>query len=754
MTDSAIMIIDDNPENLRVLGKMLSQQGYTVRSFPSGPPALQSARIEPPDLVLLDIRMPEMDGFEVCVQFKEEEALKDVPVIFLSAVDEIEGKLQAFELGGADYVTKPCQAGEVLARVKTHLDLRKAMINLEILNNNLEQIVRERTADLQESEEKYRRIVTTANEGITTTDENFRIVYANEVMAELLGGSVHEIIGRQSIDFVFEEEREAIQNFYRRRVDGQRDVYECRIRRLDGRAIWVSVSAAPIMDRYNKFQGSISLFTDITDRKQAEISLQQSKEFNQAILMSLQEPLAVLDRSGNILAVNDSWIRFAHENDAVSIDRLCQGANYLDVCKQSSSAGSVGAQAAMDGIQSVVEKRIETFEFEYDCHSPNEERWFLMKVVPFRGRKGGTIITHHDITTRKESEINLKKALEEIKSLKNQIEADNIYLQEEIKLEHNFSQIIGSSDEIRYTLYRLEQVAKTDSVVIILGETGTGKELIARALHNNSARAARPLIKVNCANLPEHFIESELFGHAKGAFTGATELRKGRFEIAHQGTIFLDEIGELPPALQVKLLRVLQDGEFERLGDSRTLKTDVRVIAATNRDLEAMAEAGKFRRDLWYRINVFPITVPPLRRRKDDIPLLVNHFVKKIGKKVGKKITKISKTVLKELESYDWPGNVRELEHILERSIILSQGKSLHLAEKFTIGKGEPGRAGLQSLANLEHDHILSTLERTGWVIEGPNGAAKILQIHPNTLRYRMRKLNIRRPKHRKAKSV
>ena len=677
ITNASIMIIDDDPENLRVLATMLTQQGFVVRSFPSGSAALRSAQKEPPDLILLDVRMPKMDGFEVCARLKENDALSDIPVLFLSAVDETGGKVRAFELGGADYITKPFQAEEVLARAKIHLALRTTNHNLETLNKELEQLVRERTAALEESEAKYRRIVTTANEGIVTADEGFCITYANAVMADFLGGTVKELIGRPIADFIHEDDREEHQRMTRAHAKGKKATYECEIKRLDGKSIWVLISASPILDSQKRFMGSVGMVTDITERKQTEIGLRQSKEFNQAIMKSLGDHIAVLDRSGTILAVNESWIRFARENDAVSLDRIRPGASYLDACRRSSKAGSNDAQAAIDGIKSVIEGRIDTFELEYACHSPSKQRWFLMTVVPFKGRKGGAIVSHSNITDRKQSEIELKEACAEIADLKNRIEADNIYLREEIKLEHDFEQIIGNSDEIKYALFRVEQLAATDSAVIIFGETGTGKELFARAIHSAGLRSERPLIKVNCATLPKQFIESELFGHAKGAYTGAANLRKGRFEIAHQGTLFLDEIGELTPALQAKLLRVLQDGEFERLGDSRTIKTDVRVIAATNRDLEALVKAKKFRQDLWYRLNVFPITIPPLRQRKDDIPLLVNHFVKKIGKKTGKEFVKISKTVLDELMAYDWPGNVRELEHILERSRMCSSSRTL-----------------------------------------------------------------------------
>jgi len=506
------------------------------------------------------------------------------------------------------------------------------------------------------------------------------------------------------------------------------------------------VSIAPVFNEKGICTHLVGSVSDITENKHAEASLREAKEFNKAVLNSMRAHISVLDRNGIILDVNDSWKNFARENEAESMERIGQGANYFDVCERGARAGSVDAQVALDGIKSVIEGRIETFEMEYACHSPTQQRWFLMMAVMFKGSEGGAIVTHRDITNSKLSEIELKQAYQKIKELKNQIEADKIYLQEEIKLEHDFDQIIGNSDEIKYALFRLEQVSKTDSAVIILGETGTGKELFSRALHSTSQRSERPLIKIDCAALSENLIESELFGHVRGAFTGADESRQGRFELANRGTLFLDEIGELPLSLQTKLLRVLQDGEFERLGDSRTVKTDVRVITATNRDIKAFVEAGSFREDLWYRLNVFPITLPPLRDRKTDIPLLVNHFVKIIGKRVGKEILRISGTVMEELVAYDWPGNVRELKHVLERSVIISASESLSLHERLIpSSKQLPSNKAL-SHAEMERHHILRVLEQTRWVVEGPKGAARILKLHPNTLRYRMKKLGIRRP--------
>ena len=280
---------------------------------------------------------------------------------------------------------------------------------------------------------------------------------------------------------------------------------------------------------------------------------------------------------------------------------------------------------------------------------------------------------------RKKSEEVVRKAYSEVKLLKDQIEADYIYLKEETDSYHHFGEIIGESDAIKSILAMVKQVAPTDATVLILGETGTGKGLIARAIHNRGARNSRPLIHVNCAALTPSLIESELFGHERGAFTGARERRAGRFEIANRTTLFLDEIGELPLELQAKLLRVLQEGEFERVGGSMTIATDVRVIAATNRDLPGEVEAGRFRSDLWYRLSVFPISVPPLRDRWGDIPLFVSIFVDKFGKRIGKRFDKISRKALADLQNYSWPGNVRELENVIERAVITSQGNSLRL---------------------------------------------------------------------------
>lgn len=335
----------------------------------------------------------------------------------------------------------------------------------------------------------------------------------------------------------------------------------------------------------------------------------------------------------------------------------------------------------------------------------------------------------------------------ELERLKNRLQDENIYLQEEIKLVHNFEEIIGESPAIKSILKEVELVAPSDTSVLILGETGTGKELIARAVHNLSNRQDRPLVKVNCAALPSTLIESELFGHEKGAFTGATNKRIGRFELADKGTIFLDEISELPLDLQSKLLRVLQEGELERVGGEDTIKVDVRVIAATNRDLKQAIKQNTFREDLYYRLNVIPIHLPPLRERKEDIPLLAMYFAKKYGKKIGKDFQAIAASTLERLKNIELPGNIRELENIIERAVIFSKTPTLSIES----GVAHPGKSPYtprdgQTLEEMERNYILHILNKTKWRIEGTSGAAEILNLHPNTLRSRIKKLKISKP--------
>jgi formate hydrogenlyase transcriptional activator len=341
------------------------------------------------------------------------------------------------------------------------------------------------------------------------------------------------------------------------------------------------------------------------------------------------------------------------------------------------------------------------------------------------------------------------QAFECIEKLKEKLTREKVYLEEEIRTEHNFDEIVGESAALRRVLKEVETVAPTDSTVLVRGETGTGKELIARALHQLSPRRDRTFVKLNCAAIPTGLLESELFGHEKGAFTGAITQKIGRFELAHQGTLFLDEVGDIPAELQPKLLRVLQEQEFERLGSTRTIRVDVRLVAATNRDLAQMVADGQFRNDLYYRLNVFPVVLPPLRERRDDIPRLVRHFAQIVARRMGRRIETIPAEAMDALMRYPWPGNIRELENVIERAVILSPGPALHLnlsdLKADAPAEAPPGPA--LTLADAERDHILGILRATGWVLGGPNGAAARLAMKRTTLQSKMKKLGIARPR-------
>ncbi len=382
-------------------------------------------------------------------------------------------------------------------------------------------------------------------------------------------------------------------------------------------------------------------------------------------------------------------------------------------------------------------------EYSLGISSASNDRTCPEEYIP-RLRLLGELFVN--VLERNKGELALRERLDEIERLKLQLEKENIYLREEIKTVQGFEKIVGKSDTLQYVLFRVKQAAPTDATVLILGETGTGKGLVAHAIHELSGRKDRPMITVNCASLPGNLIESELFGREKGAFTGAHAKQIGRFEVADGGTIFLDEIGEMPLELQVKLLRVLEEGEFERLGSPKTIKVDVRVIASTNRDLEAEVKNRRFREDLFYRLNVFPVSIPPLRTRAEDIPQLVSYFVDKYARKFGRKYETVPKSMMKALQKHPWPGNVRELEHVIERAVITSPGPVLRLADPLEREADEAGEEPLRGLEAMERDHILKILQKTDWKINGEGGAASLLGLHPSTLRSRIKKLGIKRP--------
>jgi PAS domain S-box-containing protein len=493
---------------------------------------------------------------------------------------------------------------------------------------------------------------------------------------------------------------------------------------------------------------------DITDHKRSEEALKISETRYRRLFESAQDGILILDaETGQISDVNPflgEMLGYSHE------EFLGKKLWEIGPFKNMEASKAAFLELQSKGYVRYNDLPLETkdgrpiaVEFVSNVYLVNHHKVIQCNIRDITERKliaEALQQAHNELERRvEERTVELRTALSEIKTMKDQLEAENIYFRQEIKMKHQFSHILGQSDGLKYVLYRAEQVALTGTTVLILGETGTGKELIAAAIHNLSPRKDRPMITVNCAALPANLIESELFGREKGAFTGADTRQVGRFEVANGSTLCLDEIGELPLETQAKLLRAIQHNEFERLGSSHTIKVDVRIVATTNRNLEEEVRKGRFRQDLYYRLNVFPITVPPLRQRKEDIPLLVQAFIERYARKLGKQITSIQKETMKALEDYPWPGNVRELESVLERAVILCPGPVLQLADKLEISS-LPLSSAVRTLEEMERNQILKTLSETRWRIEGKDGAAAILGLHPSTLRARMHKLGIVRP--------
>ncbi|MCU0596104.1 MAG: sigma 54-interacting transcriptional regulator [Desulfobacterota bacterium] len=511
---------------------------------------------------------------------------------------------------------------------------------------------------------------------------------------------------------------------------------EFRIIRPDRTIRWIAHACLPVFDEEGQNLGRRGSNRDITERKEAEKLLKAGEERHRTLIETMNEGFGVADEKGVWTYVNEKFCKMV-------------GYSYDEIVGHPVYDWLDEANRRIYEEQSTRRRKGEQQSYEISgIRKDGSKIYALVSPKAIFGETGefqGSFAVITDITERRNTEESLRNALSEIRTLKDRLEAENIYFRQEIKTRHRFDHIIGQSNAFKYVLYRAEQVAPTNTTVLLLGETGTGKGLIATAIHQMSPRKDRPPVTVNCAALPANLIESELFGREKGAFTGADTRQLGRFDVANGSTICLDEVGELPLEVQAKLLRVIQDGEFERLGSSRTVKVDVRIVATTNRNLEEEVRKGRFRQDLYYRLNVFPLTVPPLRRRKEDIPLLVQVFTERYARELRKEITAISKETMKAFQDYDWPGNVRELENVIERAVILCTDPILQLAEKLE-NPAVSVSSGLKTLEETEREQILKTLSQTRWLINGSKGAAAILGLHPSTLRARMQKLGIHRP--------
>ncbi len=592
---------------------------------------------------------------------------------------------------------------------------------------------------------RYQLILNCAGEGIYGLDKNGLATFVNPAAIAMTGWTEADVLGKPVHDLHHHTKRNGDPYphdecpIYAALHDGEvHHVSNEIFWRKDGSCFPVHYTSTPILEN-GSIIGAVVIFRDVSKLSQAEASVARLQRRNELLLAAAGEGICGFDCEGNVTFINPTAAAMLAWNG-----RELNGQRIHDIFGRDEPKAEeyCPVHNIVNGKQrfEVSDKRFwrkDGTSFPVD---------FISTPIIENDRLQGVVVVFRDISERKLAEQKLKTALAEIKQLQNRLQAENVYLQEQINLNHHFADILGQSPVLQAVLRQVEQVAPADTTVLILGETGTGKELFARALHNLSRRRDRPLVKVNCAALPANLIESELFGHEKGSFTGATARRTGRFELADQGTIFLDEIGELPLELQAKLLRVLQEGEIERLGESKTRKIDTRVLAATHRDLRQMVADGRFREDLYYRLSVFPLTLPPLRERKNDISLLVQCFISKYTQKTGKTISHIPQKAMQNLLDYPWPGNVRELENVIERAVILSSAGTLQIPElRHPVNHHARKPQDLQSLAAIEKAHIIKVLEHTEWRIAGEQGAATILQMHPNTLRSRISKLGIRR---------
>jgi PAS domain S-box-containing protein len=572
---------------------------------------------------------------------------------------------------------------------------------------------------------------------VAELDVEGRIMYVNPHFSSVTGYSAGEVTGMRFDELFHEKDHnEALKNF----TDIKQSLAKQSVRNIlckDGSVKQVCWNSILLRDDKNTASGILSIGEDLTGIiKNAEKELVEGKERMEIILSALKTGLALINPDMTVAWVNAETQKILPWDELVG--KIC----YEAAAKRKEPCEGCGAlKAFSDG------QIHETFR-----QSPVDGKWHHIVSIPIKDESGAIINVLEsvtDITKLKETELERDQTIKELEKLKQKLEEENIYLKEEITSEHGFTEIIGKSNALLYVLTKIQQVAGTNAAVLIQGETGVGKELVARAIHATSALSSKSFIKMDCTSLPVNLVESELFGHEKGAFTGADRLRKGRFEVADGGTIFLDEISELPLEVQNKLLRVLEHGEFERVGSSHTLCVHVRVIAATNRNLLDEVTAGRFRADLFYRLNVYPITVPPLRHRREDIPLLVQNFIPRISTRFGKNIDQIPSAVMERLVQYDWPGNVRELKNFLERAVITSPENILKLPEGLQQRKTkkitDDSDPELRTLEEIERQHIMRVLNATGWRVSGPDGAAQILGINPSTLRFRMKKLHIKR---------
>ncbi len=591
------------------------------------------------------------------------------------------------------------------------------------------------------SEESFRLIVETLPGLIAVMTADGAVEHVNRQVLEYFGRTLDELRQWGTTDAVHPADLPRVAAAWQHAVQtGEPYDFEHRIRRADGQYRWFQSRGLPLRDADGRIVRWYNLLTDIDARKQSEEKLRRSE----ADLLEAQR----LSHSGSwrhdlasgAFFVSPEVLRIrgvASAEPLSTIDRMYSGIHPDD-------------RARVQDTYEAAQRRKGEFDAEYRIVLQDGTIKHLHTIGHPVMNESGDLVEYvgagMDVTEQRQAQAALETAFEEIKRLKDRLQDENLALREEIDQAFMFEEIVGASPALKSVLTHVSKVAPTDSTVLISGETGTGKELIARAIHKHSRRADRAFVSLNCAATPPSLIASELFGHEKGAFTGAVQQRRGRFELAHNGTIFLDEIGEIPMDAQIALLRVLQERQLERVGGSRPIPVDVRVVAATNRDLSVAIAEGSFRSDLFYRLNVFPIHVPPLRKRREDIPILVEYFVKRFAEQMAKRIRQIDRRTLETCERYPWPGNIRELQNIVERSVILCTGDTFSIDEAWLstqVPVGTDGPALPQTLLDQERDMIEAALLKSRGKVAGPRGAAATLGIPASTLESKIKQLGI-----------